>query len=583
MSPAPSPSSAGSPSASSTASDPSSPESSSAISVISSSSSSKPLPVRAKANRSQVKRKTFLWIDSQADDGKGSSVRKQKQAFLVKNYHQEKKQASLERLKPTKPPQPLAKPGPAPAHLVPGGIPRVSENGKDLQDEELIPESAEEAIARAETWSLMPYLSQGFMDPFNCYSIHMTDSMHMYLDYFRIHGTAAAYPLNMNTMGVFLWKNAITIPALLNILLYFSAKHLTHMGSRNGVSSERTEISTKDSLRLQGNALKHLNNLLQDPTKAVTQSTIITIACFITIESSMGNREAVEAHLKGLKRLVDLIGGLDALAHMTLSRLYQSDVKGASVRQSRPIFPMSPRFRAGIIHESKVLHLDQTFETPIALTTLGTRFTTSPWFPTLDRTMQASVEITRRIILYFEAANLHPELGTPTDNDLLVCTEHQLHSLSFSSPLDNNTTTTTSTSSLNEPLRLTLLIYLNTRVWHLGKLPIMGCLVAPLKHSIAPHLPFFQAIAPDLVFWMLFLGGMASRGYLVHAWFVARLAETAGQLGVREWSAARRVLGGFFYTDQPGETTAEDLWDEVLLDGAQPYLAPGLGLQTLYI
>jgi hypothetical protein len=37
----------------------------------------------------------------------------------------------------------------------------------------------------------------------------------------------------------------------------------------------------------------------------------------------MANLEAVEAHLKGLKRLVDVIGGLDSLAHMTLSRLYQ--------------------------------------------------------------------------------------------------------------------------------------------------------------------------------------------------------------------------------------------------------------------
>jgi hypothetical protein len=35
----------------------------------------------------------------------------------------------------------------------------------------------------AEAWSLMPYLSQGFMDPFNCYSIEMTSTMHMYLDY----------------------------------------------------------------------------------------------------------------------------------------------------------------------------------------------------------------------------------------------------------------------------------------------------------------------------------------------------------------------------------------------------------------
>ncbi|KAL2811751.1 hypothetical protein BJX63DRAFT_267194 [Aspergillus granulosus] len=560
----PTPSSASSPSDSSTTSGPSSPESSSAHSV-----SSQQLPDRTRAACSQSKRKTFLWIDSQADGGKGSSVRKQKQAFIVKNYHQDKKKASIERLKTRKPPP---KPQSPPEHLVPGAIPRVSTDGKDLQDEDIIPESAQEAIARAETWSLMPYLSQGFMDPFNCYSIHMTDSMHMYLDYFRIHGTAAAYPLNMKPMGIFLWKNAITIPALLNILLYFSAKHLTVLGSKNGVSAERTEISTKDSLRLQGNALKHLNNLLQDPTRAVTQSTIVTIACFITIESSMANLEAVEAHLKGLKRLVDLIGGLDCLAHMTLSRLYQCDVKGASVRRSRPIFPMSTCFRSGIIHESKVLHLDQNFETPLLLAGFGSRFTGSPWFPNVDPAMQASIEVCRRIILYFESANLYPETGTRTDNDLLVCTEHQLHSLSFAAD-----------DTLNESLRLSLLIYLNTRVWHLGQLPIMGCLVAPLKQSLAPHLPFFQAIAPDLIFWMLFMGGMVSRPYSVHPWFVARLAETARQLGVREWKEARAILGEFFYTDQPGETAAEDLWDEILLDGSLPYIAPKTWLQTLYI
>ncbi|CEL01810.1 hypothetical protein ASPCAL01388 [Aspergillus calidoustus] len=561
-----------SPSAWSTTSDPSSPESAVSYSSSSSPTQTLPLPHRTKTARSEAKSKTFLWIDSQADDGKGSTVRKQKQAFVVKKIHEERKKASIERLKATKPPPPAAPPKPSLALERSGTIQRAIDDGQEGQEEDITRPSPEEAIAMAEAWSLMPYLSQGFMDPFNCYSIDMTSTMHMYLDYFRIHGTAAAYPLNGLSMGVFLWKNAITIPALLNILLYFSAKHLTVLGSKNGVSAERTEFHTKDSWRLQGNALKHLNNLLQDPKRAVTQPTIITIACFITIEASMANLEAVEAHLKGLKRLVDLIGGLDSLAHMTLSRLYQCDVKGASVRQSRPIFPMSPRFRSGIIHESNVLSLDQAYEPPLALTTLGRRFTSGPWFADIDMQLQASVEICRRIILYFESARIHPELGTPTDNDLLVCTEHQLHSLSFPTG-----------DSLNEPLRLSLLIYLNTRVWHLGKLPIMGRLVGPLKASLVQQLPFFQALAPDLIFWILFMGGMAARAYPVYPWFVTRLAETATLLGVREWGEVRALLGEFFYTNQPGETPAEDLWDEVLLDGAQTYIAPTGGLQVLHI
>jgi hypothetical protein len=171
--------------------------------------------------------------------------------------------------------------------------------------------------------------------------------------------------------------------------------------------------------------------------------------------------------------------------------------------------------------------------------------------------MRASIEIFRRLIPYFESANRHPELGTPTDNDLLVVTEHQLHSLSFI-PEDHN---------LNEPLRLSLIIYLNIRVWHLQNLPIMCCLAGPLRHILTRHLFSFQAIAPDLILWMLFLGGMASRGDELHSWFVIQLAQIASQLGVKDWKQARVILGEFFYTDQPGQTGAEDLWDEILLTG----------------
>jgi hypothetical protein len=37
----------------------------------------------------------------------------------------------------------------------------------------------------------------------------------------------------------------------------------------------------------------------------------------------MGNIEAVMAHQTGLRRIVRLLGGVDALPHMTLSKLYQ--------------------------------------------------------------------------------------------------------------------------------------------------------------------------------------------------------------------------------------------------------------------
>ncbi|KAL4864028.1 hypothetical protein BDV12DRAFT_201530 [Aspergillus spectabilis] len=125
----------------------------------------------------------------------------------------------------------------------------------------------------------------------------------------------------------------------------------------------------------------------------------------------MGNLEAVEAHLKGLKRLVYLIGGLDNMGHMTLSKLYQSDVKGAVLKGSRPIFPMSASFRREIVFASEGFHPGHASRPPPALSSLGLRFQNRLWFTDLNRAMKASIQIFRRLIIYFEKATLQPELG----------------------------------------------------------------------------------------------------------------------------------------------------------------------------
>jgi hypothetical protein len=57
----------------------------------------------------------------------------------------------------------------------------------------------------------------------------------------------------------------------------------------------------------------------------------------------------------------------------------------------------------------------------------------------------------------------------------------------------------------------------------------------------------------------------------------------AQRLGVEEWEKARVMLGEFFYTDQPGETGAEDVWNEVLLGQSYPYIAPKPTLQIFEI
>lgn len=164
----------------------------------------------------------------------------------------------------------------------------------------------------------------------------------------------------------------------------------------------------------------------------------------------------------------------------------------------------------------------------------------------------------KRLIQYYEIAQLSPSIIMPTDNDLFLLLEYQLVNVTY--PVSHN--------GFNEPLRLAMLIYLNMRIWHLHSFPYMAYLTGYLRTALEGALARLRGDDPRLLFWILFIGDMASLGHEGHSWFVERLAEIAYEhLGIRGWSEAREVLVGYFYTDQPGDIGGEDLWGEVLLGG----------------
>jgi hypothetical protein len=76
---------------------------------------------------------------------------------------------------------------------------------------------------------------------------------------------------------------------------------------------------------------------------------------------------------------------------------------------------------------------------------------------------------------------------------------------------------------------------------------------------LAPRIPYLLVIAPDLLFWMLVIGGLGSKGYSTHSWFVDHTAYVAQHVGLSDRHQARRLLGEFFYADQP-EDMGAGLW-----------------------
>jgi hypothetical protein len=278
--------------------------------------------------------------------------------------------------------------------------------------------------------------------------------------------------------------------------------------------------------------------------------------------------------MKGLEQLIYLMGGLDALNHITLSRIYRynallvptsiflliitrSITMSAALQNSRPGFPMLAKFRCKAMQESRVFHRDESnfeFDFPTTLASLGTRFARAPWYTEINPSMIYLIKAFRQLVQHFEIAILLPNVVMPNDMNLFIIIQHQLLSIHHTAGSDN----------LNEPLRLSLLIYLYLRVSRFQSFPIMRNMVETLQQSLAPRLSYFQVTAPDLLFWILFIGGVASQGYSSHPWFVLHLTDMAHCLRLEEWVQVRLVLGEFFYTAKPGEKGAEDLWNEVL-------------------
>lgn len=123
----------------------------------------------------------FLFIDSQADNPQNPSLNKQKQAFLLRNYHRKKKQASIERLKRSKP----SKPSLCLAHGRTSNFSpaypwdALAEDNEEVQSDR--PQGTLNRVAKmSEMWSLKAYLSQGFVDPFSASAVQMSDSMNLY-------------------------------------------------------------------------------------------------------------------------------------------------------------------------------------------------------------------------------------------------------------------------------------------------------------------------------------------------------------------------------------------------------------------
>ncbi|KAL5337456.1 hypothetical protein BJX70DRAFT_234384 [Aspergillus crustosus] len=558
----------------------------------------------------------FLFVDYQHDNPRNRSLKRQKQVFAQRTYQRKRRLAAVERLRT--PSSTLRQRLPLsyePVTLPESNRAEPSDSGINAEDEVESGGADVQQLIPVANLSSSPkiLLGQGFIDPFSTSPFPMTDFMNSYFHQLRNFTIPNAYPLDKSRMSVWWWQQGISQPVIHLALLVSAAAHQTAMHTVHNGPSKYLQQSVRELLRLQGKMIKILNGLLQNPDTA--QSAVLIVASLRAIEAIQGNIEATAAHTKGLEVLIQLNGGIEALDHMTLSKIYHGEILRAALTNSPFTLPITTTWRDEILQEMKLIHSntninpvpqlgqdDKTVSQPselAQLAQLGHSFFRGSWYQGLETSMKHLLLISRRLIQYYEVARLHPSLVMPTDNDLFVVLAYQLISTRYQATPSTTATSTsapasTSASSpqaltpaptpspLNEPLRITLFIYLNIRVWNFQVFPIMKSIVKPLQQTLLFPAPITEETtkttgtteftllshlkqsAPEILFWILFIGGMASLGHEEHAWFVAHLTEISLYMGIDNWETAREILGGFFYAERPGQGGGEELWGEVM-------------------
>ncbi|KAL3458725.1 hypothetical protein BJX64DRAFT_301737 [Aspergillus heterothallicus] len=532
----------------------------------------------------------FLFVHYQDDkpQNRTSSLSRKKAVFAQKSHQRQKRLAAAERLKTStlslRRRLPLAYNEVDDSH-------RTGQHDTGKEDDSTADPSGVAQQLQFFTvkqlkdlFSPQSQLGQGFSDPFSTAAIQMDESMDLYWHHYRNFILPLAYPLNSSPMGSWWWQKGLSEPVIHLTLLVSAAGHKIATDTITNAPLQELQRSKRQYMSIQGDTIKRLNFLLQDPG-AVVESTTLTVAALRAIEAISCNIDCVAVHTTGLNALIYIHGGLENLDHQTLFQIYHSDIMYAALTDSAPARPLIPRWRREILQETMVFysngdlvsHVDSGLRARLSM--LGTSFFEASWYSGLADGVKTLLRASQRLIQYYEAGRVLPSTVMPTDNSLFLVLGHQLLSVRYTlSPVEEVHQPAIS-YVLNEALRITMFIYLNMRVWNFQEYPIMHRLVNSLRTTLlgpsdtndapatTPTLALTQLkrFAPDALFWILFIGGMAAKGHdNEQLWFVQHLADLATLLELREWEIAREVLGGFFYTDQSGQQRGEELWEQVV-------------------
>ncbi|KAM3080748.1 hypothetical protein ACMFMG_005678 [Clarireedia jacksonii] len=385
--------------------------------------------------------------------------------------------------------------------------------------------------------------SSSTVDPFASTSVLITPRIQVLLYHYfslRLPSSWMMMPMRHAFFALSIHDDAL----FYTYLSHYAASYHSHF--RTGSSLE--------SVFYRSRAIELVNARLM--TQDLNEGTVAAVANMAIYDSSNGSKESMKVHLQGLRKMVELRGGLqEGGFSQHIQRLIAwTDINTANILSEKPHFPP---LTLGLLTSINDPSSTATPTLDNILSTLRILSQTPPVTNTINSFPHAQNSFFYSDQIYHIQRHLI-DLSHPTPSPSPP--SHSPHSYP---PLS-------ASASSTPAFALALLIFSYRCLRDISfTFNIMHTFAERLKHAVlALSLPPSDSVSTEKTLWILTLGAMVSENKPSHGFFVQRLREmrkrVVWRMGGEEgggWTEGREVLGRVLWHGELDEV-GERVWKE---------------------
>ncbi|MCJ1403859.1 hypothetical protein MMC11_007082 [Xylographa trunciseda] len=405
-------------------------------------------------------------------------------------------------------------------------------------------------------------LGSGRADPFGTYAIEMSSYMHGLLDHSEseterhqsiIPEINAGTVIVMMTPAITLVETKYGSRTHFNKSFKFMISDSAVLHSSLAVASMHSDFCqghrrlTYRTVLHRGEAIRLVNEMLQDKTRAISDEMVACMVRLSTFESFSGDHQGWRSHADGLVEIVRRRRGLQSLDYVE-RQCNEIDVMGAMVDGTRPRF--SPVPETDLVPLS-VFPIDElTLDSTTVALLVGTGFARTITNPMLAQTLRNMRGLLIDLLDIEDSGTFPPEMVLFTKKRTFI--EYPLLSLPF---------THLALSPLEDSIRLAGIIFSNCVF---RNYPPSSDIHVSLLMQLQASLSFFNPSLSNAILWIAVTAGSVTtyENPALRSYFGALLRSVCEELGIHAWHECKEVLETFLWHRGRFDDAASTFWIE---------------------